>query len=75
MSVVPIPRNPLVDPDQAATTLAASAALMRLLSEIDQKTLSPQAYAALGILSVLIADALDYERLRVDRAVSGGPSG
>lgn len=75
MSLAPFPRNPLVDPDQAATTLAAASAVTRLLSEIDQQQLSPPARAALTVVSAMVADALDYERQRVDRAVPGAVRG
>ena len=75
MSKAPIPLNPLVDRDEAATTLAAAAAVSRLLAEIDQSSLSPPARAAMTLVSAMVADALDYERHRIDRAVPVVASG
>lgn len=68
-----IPVNPLVDPLRADTTLSAAAAMVRLLSELDQEKLSAPARASLSLLSALVADALDYERRRVDQVPSRGP--
>lgn len=75
MTILVIPRNPLVDAGSHANTLEGAAAVSRLLSEIDPEQLSPTARAGLCVVAAMVSDALDHARHGVDRTVPAVSSG